>query len=83
MTHNHFPVEHDAEVSEVKTQEAVVTHQQVRVFQVLFPEGPDLPLSSDVPDIEFHAMRGDALYVEALKGSTKMASQTCTPLPSF
>lgn len=46
---------------------SVVTHQQVCVFQVLFPEGPDLPLSSNVPNIEFHAMRGDTLYVEALK----------------
>lgn len=43
-----------------------VTHQQVCVFQILFPEGPDLPLSSNVPNIEFHAVRSDALYVEAL-----------------
>lgn len=77
MTHSHFPIEHEAKVSEVKT------HQQVCVLQVLFPEGPDLPLSSDVPDIEFHAMRGDALYVEALKGNIKMASNKCTSLPSF
>lgn len=45
----------------------VATHQQVCVFQVLFPEGPDLPLSSNVPNVEFHSMRGNTLNVEALK----------------
>lgn len=54
------------------------THQQVCVFQVLFPEGPDLPLSSNVPDVEFHAMRGNALNVEALKWNTKLESLCCT-----
>lgn len=49
------------------TEVSETAHQQVRVFQVLFPEGPDLPLSSDVPDVKFHPMRGDALYVETLK----------------
>lgn len=50
-----------------KVDDKETTHQEVCVLQVLSPEGPDLPLSSDVPDIEFHAVRSDALYVEALK----------------
>lgn len=52
----------------------LVTHQKVCVFQVFFPEWPDLPLSSNVPNIELHAMRGNALYVEALRLSTKSVS---------
>lgn len=50
------------------------THQQVCVFQVLLPEGPDLPLSSNVPNIEFHAVRSHTLYVEALKRNAKLES---------
>lgn len=56
--------------------EPEVTHQQVCVFEVLFPEGPDLPLSSDVPDIELHAVGGDALDVEALGWATKVKGHT-------
>lgn len=48
-----------------------IAHQQVCIFQVLFPEGPDLPLPSNVPNIELHAMRGNTFNVEALKLSTK------------
>lgn len=52
------------------------THQQVCVFKVLFPEGPDLPLSSDVPDIELHAVGGNTLDVEALRWATKVKGHT-------
>lgn len=58
-----------------------VTHQKVSVFQVFFPEWPDLPLSPDVPNVELHAVRGNALYVEALRLSTKWVSVLCTVLP--
>lgn len=47
------------------------THQQVGVFKILFPEGPDLPLSSDVPHVELHAVGGNTLDVEALTWTTK------------
>lgn len=53
-----------------------MTHQQVRVFKVLLPEGPDLPLTSDVPDIELHAVGGDTLDVEALRWATKVKGHT-------
>ena len=46
-------------------------HQQVGVVQVLLPEGSDLSLSSDVPHVQLHAMRGHALNVEALRGGEK------------
>ena len=47
-------------------QQEGTAHQQVGVVQVLLPEGSDLPLASDVPDVQLHTVRGYALNVEAL-----------------
>lgn len=42
------------------------TDQHISVFKVVSPVGPDLPLTSDVPHIEFETLRLDALDVESL-----------------
>lgn len=49
----------------------VTTYQQICVLQILFPEGADLPLTPNVPNIQFHAMTGYTLNVEALECYTK------------
>lgn len=43
------------------------THQHIRVFKVVSPVGPDLPLASDVPHVQLKTLRLDALNVESLK----------------
>lgn len=51
------------------------THQQVCVLQVFLPVGSDVPLASDVPDVQLHAVTRDALDVEALQHNPSLLSQ--------
>ena len=44
-----------------------MTHQDVSVFEIVSPVGPDLPLAPDVPDVELESFRLDRLDVEALR----------------
>ena len=43
------------------------THQHISVFKVVSPVRPDLPLASNVPDIQLKTLRLDALDVESLE----------------
>lgn len=47
------------------------THQHICVFKVVSPVRPDLPLASDVPNIQFKTLRLDALNVESLEWHTQ------------
>lgn len=42
------------------------THKHVSIFKVISPVWPDLPLASNVPDVQFEALRLHALNVKAL-----------------
>lgn len=43
------------------------SHQQICVFKVVPPVGPDLPLASNVPNVEFEPLRLDTFDVKALE----------------
>lgn len=43
------------------------THQHISVFKVVPPVRSDLPLASNVPNIQFKTLRLDALNVESLE----------------
>lgn len=47
------------------------THQHICVFKVVSPVRPDLPLTSNVPNIQFKTLRLDALNVESLEKTQK------------
>ena len=48
------------------------SHQHISVFKVVPPVWPDLPLTSDVPNIQFKPLRLYALNVESLKESENL-----------
>lgn len=43
------------------------THQHISVFKIVSPVWPDLPLASNVPNIQFKTLRLDAFNVETLE----------------
>jgi hypothetical protein len=43
------------------------THQDIRVVKIVFPVGPDLALSTDVPNVQFDVLCNHAFDVKALK----------------
>lgn len=50
------------------------THQHICVFKVISPVRPDLPLASNVPNVEFKALRLDAFNVETLESTQNITS---------
>lgn len=51
------------------------THQHISVFKIVSPVRPDLPLASNVPDIQFKTLRLDTLNVESLERTQKWIRQ--------
>lgn len=47
------------------------THQHISVFKVVSPVRPNLPLASNIPNVEFKSLRLDALNVESLEEEEK------------
>lgn len=49
-----------------------LSHQYISVLKVVSPVWPDLPLTSNVPNIQFKPLRLYAFNVETLKESEKL-----------
>lgn len=45
-----------------------LTNQNVSVFKIISPIRSDIPLSSDVPDVQFEAVALNGFYVKSLSG---------------
>jgi len=58
------------------------THKHISIFKVVSPVWSDLPLTSNVPDIQFEALRLHALNVKALARTEelKLIEQCCIVL---
>ncbi len=51
------------------------THKHVSIFKVVSPVRPYLPLASNVPDIQFEALRLHALNVKALASTEELKAE--------